>query len=74
MARVIKHEARKQEAELVPGSGLMRPLIGKFLLNGIKERRLQDRRLFACVQLSLISDLSNVEAIAKQIRKASLLE
>jgi len=49
----------------VPGQGLVRLVIGQFLLDSIKQTSVHDCWLFSREDFAFVFDLANKEAIAK---------
>src|SRR3954464_2425031 len=58
----------------IPNRRSVGPLIGKLLLDGIKQRAVHDRWLLAGQDLVLVFDFTDVEAIAKQIEQRDTAE
>jgi hypothetical protein len=67
MTGVIKNQTGQEMAEGGPGSGLMTPLVREHRLDTIEQVTIQDRGLLARIDLALVVDLANVEAIAQQM-------
>ena len=67
MAGVVKHQTGQEMAEGGPGSGLMTPLVREHRLDAIEQVAIEDRGLLARIDLPLVVDLANVEAIAQQM-------
>ena len=55
----------------ITDTGLGGPLIGKLLLDRIKQGALHDRRLLAGQDVALVSDLADIEPVAQEIEQRS---
>ena len=51
---------------MLPGLGVIGPLLVKFSLNRLEQRSIKDGWLLAREDLTLVSDLTDIEAIAQQ--------
>jgi phospholipid N-methyltransferase len=67
MAGVVKNQTGQEMAEGGPGSGLMTPLVREHRLDALEQVAIEDRRLFARIDMAFVVDLANVEAIAQQV-------
>src|SRR5437868_5606795 len=74
MTGIVEQQSRQQVLARVPDRNSVGPLIGKLLLNGIKQGAVQDRRLLAGQNLILVCDLTDVEAITQQIKQRTTAE
>jgi hypothetical protein len=66
VAAVVEDAADQQSAGVCP-SCIALALLSKFLLNGIKQVSIEDRRVFCGADLAFEHDLSDVEAVAQEI-------
>jgi hypothetical protein len=55
----------------LPGLGIVGPLPIKLSLNGLKQCAIEDGGLLARKDLALVSDLTNIEAVAQEGGKRS---
>lgn len=64
MTSFIKDEYRERRRTLVPHGHVMRSLLGQALLHSLEQFALHQRRLRSGMDVTLIGNLSKIEAVA----------
>jgi len=69
MTSIIKQKILQQVIGFLPREGLVRLVRGQLLLDRIEQTSVDDRRLFSRQNFAFVSDLTNEEPIAKEMRE-----
>jgi hypothetical protein len=74
VAAIIENATHQERLRLLPGFGVIGPLLVELGLNGLEQRPIKDGWLFAREDLAFVADLANIEAVAQESGEGSASE